>query len=49
MAVGYIHQKGICHRDIKPDNILIDDSENHNVVSNSKIKLVDFGVSKRFL
>ncbi|CAD8159715.1 unnamed protein product [Paramecium pentaurelia] len=36
-----LHQRGICHRDLKPDNILISDQ--------FSIKLIDFGVSKRFL
>jgi serine/threonine protein kinase len=44
-AVKYIHKKGISHRDIKPDNILV----NETCWSSSKIKLVDFGVSKRYL
>ena len=35
-AVAYIHQAGVCHRDIKPDNILYDRKER-------KIKLTDFG------
>lgn len=48
-AVGYIHLKGICHRDIKPDNILMDDSNQSDSIVKTKIKLVDFGVSKRFL
>lgn len=47
-SVKYIHQKGICHRDIKPDNILI----NEQYFTDQKdccVKLIDFGVSKRFI
>ena len=38
VALQFIHSKGIIHRDIKLDNILID--------LDNKIKLCDFGVSK---
>jgi MAP/microtubule affinity-regulating kinase len=34
-ALAYLHKKNICHRDIKLDNIIIDDS--------MCIKLIDFG------
>lgn len=36
----YLHQRGIAHRDIKPDNILM--------ISNNNIKLIDFGFATNF-
>ena len=37
VTMDYIHNKGIIHHDIKPDNILFD--------SNNKLKISDFGIS----
>ena len=41
-AIAYIHAKGVCHRDIKPQNILIN-TETH------QMKLCDFGSSKQLV
>lgn len=38
-AVGYIHSAGVCHRDIKPQNLLINET-------NGTLKLCDFGSAK---
>jgi serine/threonine protein kinase len=40
-AVGYIHQRDILHRDIKPDNIII--------TPDNKAILIDFGSAREFI
>ena len=41
-CIGYLHSLGICHRDIKPQNILIDPED-------YTLKLCDFGCAKHLV
>ena len=38
LAIGYLHKKNIMHRDLKLENILIDDS--------GYLKIIDYGLAK---
>lgn len=41
-ALGYLHALGICHRDVKPQNLLVD-------YQTHVLKLCDFGSAKRLV
>jgi calcium-dependent protein kinase len=42
-GIAYLHRRGICHRDLKMENILYEDGS-----PNSTIRLIDFGLSQTY-
>ena len=43
-AIAYMHEKNVTHRDIKLENIMMEDSKNKL----SQIKIIDFGTATKF-
>ena len=43
-ALNHIHSKGICHRDVKPQNFIVS-----NKPGVADLKIVDFGLSTRYI
>ncbi|CAF0796257.1 unnamed protein product [Didymodactylos carnosus] len=40
-ALEFMHDKGLIHRDVKPENVMIFDADFH------KVKLIDFGMTRK--
>ena len=40
-GVIYLQKLGICHRDLKPDNIMLIDT--NQIATKTKVKILDFG------
>ncbi len=41
-AINYCHNHKVCHRDLKPDNLVYSDE------SKKVVKVIDFGLSAKF-
>lgn len=44
-GVNYLHKKNIAHRDLKPDNILIEEKYGSIYCLDFNVKIIDFGFS----
>jgi serine/threonine protein kinase len=43
-ALAYVHSRGVLHRDVKPANVILNESD-----GKCQVRLVDFGIAKVFL
>lgn len=45
LAIKHLHERGICHRDLKLENIMV---ETRNLTEEPLIKVIDFGLAEYF-
>lgn len=43
-AVHYLHDQGVCHRDVKPENMMF---ASHGTIETNVLKIIDFGLACR--
>eukprot|EP00931_Biecheleriopsis_adriatica_P065141 TRINITY_DN39774_c0_g1_i1.p1 TRINITY_DN39774_c0_g1~~TRINITY_DN39774_c0_g1_i1.p1 ORF type:complete len:406 (-),score=113.02 TRINITY_DN39774_c0_g1_i1:54-1271(-) len=48
-AVQHLHAKSIAHRDVKPENFMLQESVAKTGLEGAVLKMIDFGLSRRFL
>ena len=46
-VIQEVHEKGILHRDLKPDNFCIGNGDND--LTKASLYLIDFGLSKTYM
>ena len=46
LAIKYCHDRGVCHRDLKLENIMIEEEE---VTHDPIVKVIDFGLADYFV
>lgn len=44
-AIYYVHKNHISHKDIKPENILLEQDKNDKPI----VKIIDFGEASKFI
>lgn len=47
-AIAHCHQRKIVHRDVKPENLLIDKMDLSDSQHKLIVKVIDFGISTHF-
>jgi len=45
LAIKYCHDRGICHRDLKLDNIMVEEDK---ITEEPMVKVIDFGLAEYY-